>query len=115
MAAWLELDQHESENKFTALAQCECSRDYWSGKQFEISHGNLGKLFNPTTPWLELLCIPICFRNNNGRWAVDGDVADVILVDRPRLLQFLELPGDWREIDPPPALEAFLEERLEVA
>lgn len=114
LAAWLELDDHEAENKFSALAQCACSRDDWSRKQFEVSFGKLGKLFNPTTPWLELLCIPICFRDNNGRWAVDGDLANVILIDRPRLLRYLDLPADWEAIEPPSILDVFLQERIEL-
>ncbi len=114
LAAWLTLDDHEGENKFTCLAQCACSRDEWTSKQFEISVGRLGKLFNPTSPWLELICIPICFRNNNGRWYLDSEVADKILIDRYRLLRLIQPDEDWVRIDPPAILSDFLNSRLEV-
>ena len=115
LAAWLELDLNEPENKPTALAQCACSREEWSTKQSEISHKKLGKLFNPTTPWLEFIFIPICFRNNNGRWAVDADVDTILLIDRPRLIYFLVAEDDWQNIAAPEVLDKFLSSRLEVA
>lgn len=114
LAGWLELDTHESENKMTCLAQCACSRADWPGKQFEISRGSIGKLFNPTAPWLEILCIPICFRNNNGRWAFDSVVGEIVMIDRLRLLQFVEPEIDLAAIDPPPLLKEFLQSRMEM-
>lgn len=105
LAGWLDLDAHESENKLTCLAQCACSRTDWPRKQFEISRASIGKLFNPTTPWLEILCIPICFRNNNGRWAIDAEVGEIVMIDRLRLLQFIEPDEDLRAITPPSHLE----------
>lgn len=112
LAGWLELDEHESENKPTCLAQCACSREDWPGKQFEVSRGSIGKLFNPTTPWFEMLCIPICFRNNNGRWAVDAEVGEIVMIDRLRLMQFVEPEADLALINPPPLLNDFLQSRL---
>ena len=114
LAGWLELDSFESENKLTCLAQCACSRGAWPGKQFEISRGSIGKLFNPTAPWIEMLCIPICFRNNNGRWAVDAEVGEIVMIDRLRLLQFVEPDSDLDIVDVPPILNEFLESRLEI-
>lgn len=114
LVGWLELDAHEGENKLTCLAQCACSRTDWPGKQFEISRGSIGKLFNPTTPWLEMLCIPICFRDNNGRWAVDAEVGEIVMIDRLRLLQFIEPEVDLAAIAPPQLLDNFLQSRLEV-
>lgn len=114
LAVWLDLDTHESENKLTGLAQCACSRADWPSKQFEISRGSIGKLFSPTTPWLEMLCIPICFRNNNGRWAVDAEVGEIVMIDRLRLLQFVDPETDLVACDPPPILHDFLQSRLEM-
>lgn len=113
LAGWLELDKYEAENKPTCLAQCACSRESWSSKQFEISRGNIGKLFNPTTPWLEMICVPICFRNNNGRWAYDADVGEIVMLDRLRLLQLIEPEADMAEINPPPLLNEFLQSRMQ--
>ena len=114
LAAWLDLDDHLGENKISALVQCACSRENWSAKQYEINSGRLGRLFNPTTPWMEVMCIPLCFRDNNGRWAVEGDVGNVVLVDRLRLLRHLNLPTDWAAIVPPNFLDEFLEVRFDL-
>ena len=114
LAAWLELDDFLTEHKFSALAQCACSRDGWSAKQYEINNGKLRNLFNQTTPWLEIMCIPLCFRDNNGRWAIEGDVGDTILIDRLRLLRYLEPTDDWAEIEPPQAFADFLNMRMDL-
>ncbi len=114
LAGWLELDAFEAANKFSCLAQCACSREEWSSKQFEISRGSIGKLFNPTTPWLEILFIPICFRDNNGRWAFDSEVGEIVMIDRLRMMQFVEPQVDLASINPPPTLTNFLGSRLPV-
>lgn len=114
LAAWVKLDDYLAENQFSGLAQCACSRDNWSSKQYEVNGGRLGKLFNPTTPWLEIMCIPVCFRDNRGHWAVDADVGNVVLIDRLRLLRNLDLPGDWGVINAPPVLTTFLASRLDL-
>lgn len=113
LVSWLELDSYETENKFSCLAQCACSRSDWPNKQFEISRGSIGKLFSPTVPWLEMLCIPICFRDNNGRWAVDAEVGEIVMIDRLRLLQFIEPEEDLSAINPPHILNDFLQSRLD--
>lgn len=114
LAAWVELDQAERENIPSALAQCACSRDDWSRKQAEISNGRLASLLSPRVPWLEFVCIPISFRDNNGRWAVEAEVHQSIVIDRLRLLRFLSFPEDWATIDPPAFFRLALETRLDL-
>ena len=113
LVAWLELDPFEGENKPAGLAQCACSRSDWSGKQFEVSRGSLGKLICPTAPWLEMLFIPTCFRNNTGRWAVDAEVGEIVMIDRLRLLQFIDAVVDLPIVGPPEVFERFLDARIE--
>lgn len=112
LVAWLDLDSTEKENIPAALAQCACSRHEWHRKQYEISHGALAKQLWPTAPWLEIIFIPISFRDNTGRWAVDAQVHQSIVVDRLRLLRHLDFPGDWSAIAPPPFFESFLASQL---
>lgn len=114
LVAWLDLDPYEPENIPSGLGQCACSREDWSAKQAEISGFRLQKLLVPTHPWMELIFVPICFRNNQGRWAIDGDVATAVLIDRLRLLSVLKADLDLAEIDPPEVFETFLEARLDL-
>lgn len=114
LAAWLDLDDCFGENKMSALVQCACSRENWSSKQYEINNGRLSKLFNPSTPWMEIICIPLCFRNNTGGWAVESEVGNAILLDRLRLLRHLDLPQDWTSVNAPSILDEFLDTRLEL-
>lgn len=115
LAAWITLDDFEIENKPSALVQCACSRDQWTSKQSEISHARLNKLLNPTAPWLEFMFMPICFRNNNGRWAVEADVASLIVVDRLRLIGFIDVTNDWNDISIQPLLDEVFDSMLDAA
>jgi len=93
LAAWLKLDNHESQNIPSALAQCACSREQWPVKQSEIAYERLSRVLSPSTKWTEFLFCPISFRNNLGRWAYPAEVAAIVLVDRLRLMSFLaDLP-----------------------
>lgn len=115
VVGWLDLDAHEARNKVTFLAQCACSRSDWPNKQLEITRTRIGQLLNPSVQWLEILCTPICFRDNNGRWAY-GSVAEIVMIDRLRLVEFIDPESDMGVggINPPPALKEFLECRMEI-
>lgn len=114
VVAWVNLDSYELRNKPAALAQCACSRKQWKDKQHEISSFQLGAQIVATHPWMEIVFIPHCFRDNTGSWAHDGLVARVVLVDRLRLLTRLEADTDSPQIDAPPVLDEFLAARLEL-
>lgn len=114
LAAWLELDGHERLNIPSALAQCACSRSNWSAKQSEISANRLGNLIHATNPWTEVLFIPQCFRDSRGRWAVPGDVGQVVLYDRLRIVKQISDFVDWVAIAPPPLFATFLANRLDL-
>lgn len=114
LVAWLDLDAHEKKNIPSALAQCACSRDQWSGKQMEISPGRLKNSIHATHPWSQLMFIPQNFRDNRGKWAVPGEVADVILFDRLRIIKQLGDDIDWEHIDAPTLFNRVLDERREL-
>lgn len=97
IVVWRSLDNEHAENQITALAQCACSRDKWESKQVEMSASRLTKILYPTTPWVEVMCIPFCFRDNTGTWAVDSAVNSVVLFDRLRLVNALDVE-DWRAL-----------------
>lgn len=90
LAAWINLDNYQSSHFFSALAQCACSRTDWSKKQSEIKFDNFSSQAQITNKWSEILFTPICFRGNNGEWAVSAEVASGILIDRLRIINALE-------------------------
>ena len=114
LVAWLNLDEHEPLNIPSALAQCACSRDGWSAKQTEISADRLGNAMHATHPWMQALFIPQCFRDSRGRWAVPGDIGQVVLFDRLRIVKQFPGNADWEAIQPPPLFAAFLAQRHEL-
>lgn len=114
LAAWFELDVHERSNIPSALAQCACSRDDWSAKQTEISADRLGNSIHATHPWMQVLFIPQCFRDSRGRWAVPGDIGQMVLFDRLRIVNQLHGHVDWEEIALPPIFQAFIAQRLDL-
>lgn len=112
IVAWQDLDIHEKRNIFSALAQCACSRDKWTTKQSEISADRLLNSIHPTHRWHQILFIPQSFRDNRGKWAVPGEVGQVILFDRLRIIHQLGTIIDWSHISPPLVFNNILQYRL---
>lgn len=111
IVAWLELDNFERKNKISLLAQCACSRESWPSKQSEISRDRLS-LIHPSHPWMQMICIPHSFRNNHGKWAVEGEIASCIIFDRLRILMNTPPVIDWNEIQPTQLFNDFLGYRM---
>ncbi|MDY7373236.1 hypothetical protein UE233_11395 [Acinetobacter oleivorans] len=91
LAAWLKLDDYQMSHYFAALAQCACSRTSWSSKHSEIRNDRFTSLSQISNRWSEILFTPICFRGNNGEWAVAAEVSSGILFDRLRIIKSLEM------------------------
>lgn len=114
LVAWLDLDTHEKRNIPSALAQCACSRENWTAKQTEISEDRIKNSIHSTHRWNQMMFIPQSFRDSRGKWAVPGEVGQVILFDRLRILRQLGEVIDWGHIAPPAIFNSILEERLEL-
>lgn len=114
LIAWLDLDSHEKRNIPSAFGQCACSRSQWQKKQMEASNSTHATNMAPSYPWLELMFIPQSFRSGSGAWAYDGNVAQVILVDRHRLINCLGTIKDVGSVPIPDLLDEVLEFRLEL-
>jgi hypothetical protein len=114
LVAWMGLDDYESRNIPSALGQCACSRTDWVSKQTEISRDRLNGVIHPTHPWMQLIFIPHCFRNNHGGWAVDGEIASTIIYDRLRIVKKIGGDLDWTHVSPPQLFFDFLIKRLEL-
>lgn len=109
LVSWLTLDIFESQNIPSLLGQCACSREEWSAKQSEISASRLAHMLVPTHPWMEAIFMPLCFRNNSGRWAVPGDVARAVVVDRLRMVGFFDGNNNLANLPLPPVVNQVLE------
>lgn len=114
LAAWLSLDDYERKNIPSALGQCACSRSGWSSKQSEISGDRLNEMIRPSHPWMQMIFIPHCFRDNFGRWAVRGELSRTIIIDRLRVVNNVSPEESWDQIAPPPLLEDFLSYTLDL-
>ncbi|WP_321346560.1 hypothetical protein [Halopseudomonas oceani] len=114
LAAWLSLDDYERKNVPSALGQCACSRKNWSAKQSEISGDRLNECIHPSHPWMQLIFIPHCFRDNRGRWAVRGQLSRTIIFDRLRVIKAVSVEEHWEHIAPPELLDDFLGYRLDL-
>lgn len=112
LVSWHSLDEIENRNILSALAQCACSRSQWSHKQTEISHDRLGNSISPSHRWSQLLFIPHCFRDSTGKWAVEGEIGQVVLIDRLRIVNQLKQQINLKEISLPPLFTDFLDYRL---
>lgn len=114
LVSWLALDEFEGENIPSLLAQCACSREEWSKKQTEVSGTMLQHHLVPTHPWIQAIFIPICFRDNFGRWAFTGDVASSVVVDRLRMARFFDSNEQLNDLPLPEIVETFLDYRMEL-
>lgn len=114
LVAWLDLDTHEKRNIPAALAQCTCSRDNWSSKQTEISDDRIRNSIHSSHRWNQVMFIPQSFRDSRGKWAVSGEIGNVILFDRLRIVRQLGEVIDWAHIAPPAIFNSILELRLEL-
>ena len=114
LAGWLDMDLHEPKNKMSILAQCACSREDWVKKQTEISSVRLANMLSPTAPWIECLFSPVSFRDNSGQWAISSSVANIVLIDRLRLLNSISLPDDLAAVGVPATVQGYLQQRLEL-
>ena len=94
-----------------AMAQCGCSRDDWEYKQLEAHPVKHGRRLPVAHPWANYYFMPLDFRRADGDWAKKSDLAEVIIVDRLRILRLTQQFGIIAEM---PALEYVDEARAVV-
>ncbi|MGM9428721.1 hypothetical protein [Hydrogenophaga sp. MI9] len=73
-----------------AMAQCGCSRDDWEHKQLEAHPVKHSHRLPVMHPWANYYFMPLDFRRADGDWAKKSDLAEVIIVDRLRILGLAE-------------------------
>ncbi len=71
------------------LGQCTCQKEWWK-KQSESSYDVWSAKITLTTYSNNLMYIPYCFRGARGEWFNSGKISKTFLIDRKRLLHFLQ-------------------------
>lgn len=94
-----------------AMAQCGCSRDDWEHKQLEAHPVKHSQRLPVMHPWANYYFMPLDFRRSDGDWAKKSDLAEVIIVDRLRILGLAEQLAVMHEM---PALD-YVDEALAAA
>lgn len=94
-----------------AMAQCGCSRDDWEYKQLEAHPVKHSQRLPVMHPWANYYFMPLDFRRSDGDWANKSDLAEVIIVDRLRILGLVE---QLAVMDEMPGL-AYVDEALAAA
>lgn len=91
-----------------AFAQCGCSPTDIDYKQLQASPASVNRWFKPGHPAANYFIAPVDFRNNQGRW--ERLPAEVILVDRARILELVRKHG--KVLTPPSFVDEALSLRL---
>lgn len=100
IVAWISTGEQNS-NSLLFLAQCACSPEEWKKKQSESSYDAWSNKIIFTTYTNNVMFIPFCFRGADGNWFRVGDIWKSFLLDRKRIIFYLE--NEYREFDILPA------------
>lgn len=76
-----------------SFAQCGCSKDDWEFKQVEAHPAKHRHRLPTMHAWANYYFLPHDFRRPDGDWARKSDLAEVILVDRLRILRLAKQYG----------------------
>lgn len=71
------------------FAQCTCSADDWEDKQIESHYFNWRHRIDFTHFPVNLMFIPLCFRDSAGGWFSKDKIRDSIVMDRLRICYLL--------------------------
>lgn len=69
-----------------AMAQCGCSQNDWEHKQLEAHPVKHSQRLPVMHPWTNYYFMPLDFRRADGDWAKKSDIAEVVIVDRLRIM-----------------------------
>lgn len=86
IVAWRHTFNEEyARGSIICFAQCACSPEDWKNKQHESHNVRWRHKIDFMHPPVNLMFIPICFRDSTGKWFNDNDIEDCILFDRLRI------------------------------
>lgn len=77
---------------FAVFGQSAAREIYWPKKVLEAHPLNFNSLINFTHPPVNMVFIPLCYRDSNGEWVSTKSVSQSVLLDRVRLCKLLD---DW--------------------
>lgn len=72
------------------FAQCACSPEDWKNKQHESHNVRWRHKIDFMHPPVNLMFIPICFRDSTGQWYNENEIEDCILLDRLRICNLFD-------------------------
>lgn len=81
------------------FAQCACSPEDWKDKQHESHNVRWRRKIDFMHPPINLMFIPLCFRNSTGGWFNENDIEDCILFDRLRICHLFSSISTGSTID----------------
>jgi hypothetical protein len=88
IVAWFPFDDRAS-NLVTIFGQCACGAA-WDGKLYEATAGNWRVHLAFTSPLVNVLFIPHCYRQIGGAWFERVGVKEGVLIDRLRITLLME-------------------------
>ena len=91
-------------SKHIIFGQCACSAKQWVPKQSSSNHAAWANKIHFTTMVNNVIFIPYCFRNAKGLWVDEGDIHQSFLIDRKRILYYLNEDLDAYESLPSKSL-----------
>lgn len=92
VVAWFPVADPAS-NIITLFAQATCQRQ-WDKKMLEPTTQHWAPIFKFTSPVINILLIPYCFRQPDGSWFSKIKVLEGVLFDRVRILGSIEADVD---------------------
>lgn len=86
LVAWFPFEGDPEDKIVTILGQCACGRQ-WPPKMSEPSAQALDEVVRFTCPVVNVLLIPYCYRNADGKWFKRRGFRSGVLLDRERIVQ----------------------------
>lgn len=111
LVAWVPFED-KAQGLLLAFAQCACTSEDWSKKQGSSSRAAWNSTLTFMVFPLNLVFIPIAFRDSFGLWHQPQKIHESVVIDRVRLLYLLRGRTNFFEADPSyQIVKEILEER----
>ncbi len=95
LVAWIPSGDNQP-SKIIYFGQCACTSD-WISKQSSSSYEAWSNKISLTNYPTNMVFIPFCYRNYNGEWFKLSDIRKSFLLDRLRLINYLDSTNDLEQ------------------
>ncbi|WP_277657141.1 hypothetical protein [Seleniivibrio woodruffii] len=100
-------------NNFVYIAQCACTAE-WENKQLHISIDSLSRFFCINHSYIQIIIIPLMFRNLENDWYQKHRLAAGVLIDRLKLLKYLPCDDCYNCITSHDILKKYIREKISI-